>query len=180
MWRNDPHRQGDCDASQADAVSRAEGGCRSRNLGPLLCEVRDVLRILADKKNISIAVDAGDVGKVVTDAARLKQVVYNCMSNAMKFTNDGGRIAVEIRPDGDHFRIAVQDTGIGIRTEDLSRLFVEFQQLDSGTSKKYQGAGLGLALTKRIAEAQGGHVEVESTFGEGSTFSVVLPRRLSP
>ncbi len=80
-------------------------------------------------------------------------------------------------PEGpDAFRLAVEDTGIGIRPEDLGRLFVEFQQLDATAAKKYAGTGLGLALTKRMAEAQGGHVGVHSTPGQGSTFWVVLPR----
>jgi CheY-like chemotaxis protein len=75
------------------------------------------------------------------------------------------------------FRLEVEDYGIGIRAEDLDRLFVEFQQLDASTAKRYQGTGLGLALTKRLAEAQGGRVEVRSAVGEGSVFSAVLPAR---
>jgi signal transduction histidine kinase len=79
---------------------------------------------------------------------------------------------------GEFFRVDVVDTGIGIRPEDYDRLFVEFQQLDGSTTKRYQGTGLGLALTKRLTEAQGGRVEVHSVVGEGSTFSAVLPRVL--
>jgi signal transduction histidine kinase len=74
------------------------------------------------------------------------------------------------------FRLEVSDTGIGVSDEDLGRLFVEFQQLDATTAKRYQGTGLGLALTKRIVEAQGGRVGVASRLGEGSTFFAVLPR----
>ena len=74
------------------------------------------------------------------------------------------------------FRIDVEDSGIGIKAEDLQRLFVEFQQLDAGTTKRYAGTGLGLALTKRIVEAQGGRVSVSSVYGQGSTFSALLPR----
>ena len=73
------------------------------------------------------------------------------------------------------FRIEVQDTGIGIKEEDIDQLFTEFHQLDSSASKRYQGTGLGLALTKRIAEAQGGRVGVETSVGKGSTFYAVLP-----
>lgn len=76
------------------------------------------------------------------------------------------------------FRIEVEDNGIGIKAEDMSRLFVEFQQLDAGLAKHYPGTGLGLALTKRIVETQGGSVEVQSMPGQGSTFSVRLPRRV--
>ena len=74
------------------------------------------------------------------------------------------------------FRIDVEDTGVGIAPENLGNLFVEFQQLDASAGKKYQGTGLGLALTKRIAQAHGGRVEVRSTLGAGSTFSAILPR----
>src|SRR5213594_1725930 len=74
------------------------------------------------------------------------------------------------------FRIDVEDTGVGIPAEDFGKLFVEFQQLDASAAKKYQGTGLGLALTKRLAEALGGRVTVRSTPGEGSTFSAILPR----
>jgi signal transduction histidine kinase len=82
------------------------------------------------------------------------------------------------REGSDFVRLEVQDTGIGIRPGDYGRLFVEFQQLDASTAKRYQGTGLGLALTKRLAEAQGGRVEVRSTLGEGSTFAAILPRVL--
>jgi CheY-like chemotaxis protein len=77
------------------------------------------------------------------------------------------------------FRIDVEDTGVGIAAGDLGKLFVEFQQLDASAAKKYQGTGLGLALTKKLAEAHGGRVTVRSTPGEGSTFSVILPRVMS-
>jgi PAS domain S-box-containing protein len=144
-------------------------------LGPLLCEVRDVLRILADKKNISIAVDAGDVGKVVTDAARLKQVVNNYLSNPIKFTNENGAIQVRALRDGENaFRIEVEDNGPGIQEADLPRLFGDFQQLES--VRPGSGTGLGLALTKRIIEGQGGSVGVRSRPGVGSVFFAILPR----
>ncbi len=144
-------------------------------LGPLLCEVRDVLRILADKKSISITVDAGDVGKIVTDAARLKQVVYNYLSNAIKFTNENGAIQVRALREGeDAFRIEVEDNGPGIQEADIPRLFGDFQQLEG--VRPGSGTGLGLALTKRIIEGQGGSVGVRSRPGVGSVFFAILPR----
>jgi signal transduction histidine kinase len=86
---------------------------------------------------------------------------------------------VSITPEGeDMFRIDVEDTGLGIAPENLRNLFVEFHQLDASAAKRYQGTGLGLALTKRIAEAHGGRVEVRSTLGTGSTFSAILPRAM--
>jgi len=99
------------------------------------------------------------------------------LSNAIKFTPEAGSVAVRASAVGSElFRIDVEDTGIGIPPEHLGKLFVEFQQLDASTAKKYQGTGLGLALTKRIIEAQGGWVEVQSAVGKGSTFSAILPR----
>jgi PAS domain S-box-containing protein len=143
-------------------------------LGPLLCEVRDVLRILADKKNISVKVDAGEIGKVVTDAARLKQVVYNYLSNAIKFTGEGGAIQVRaLREGANAFRIEVEDNGSGIEEADIPRLFGDFQQLES--VRPGSGTGLGLALTKRIIEGQGGSVGVRSQPGAGSVFFAILP-----
>jgi protein-histidine pros-kinase len=144
-------------------------------------EVRDVLRNMAGAKRIAIQTDiAVDVAQVVVDPAKLKQVLYNYLSNALKFTPDDGRVTVRIIPEGkDRFRLEVEDTGIGIRAEDISKLFVEFQQLDASTAKKYPGTGLGLALTKRIVEAQQGTVGVTSVAGRGSVFFAVLPRSTS-
>lgn len=79
----------------------------------------------------------------------------------------------------EHFRLEVEDSGIGISDEDLAKLFVEFQQLDASASKRYQGTGLGLALTKRIVEAHGGRIEVRSIVGSGSNFSAVLARNMA-
>ncbi|PYQ50623.1 MAG: hypothetical protein DMF78_15215 [Acidobacteria bacterium] len=144
----------------------------------VVVEIRDMLRSLAASKRIAVTVEAaGGVGEVVVDPAKLKQVLYNYLSNALKFTPEGGRVAIRVGPEGaDAFRLDVEDTGIGIRPEDTGRLFVEFQQLDATTAKKYPGTGLGLALTKRIVEAQGGEVGVRSRPGEGSVFYAVLPR----
>jgi CheY-like chemotaxis protein/anti-sigma regulatory factor (Ser/Thr protein kinase) len=107
----------------------------------------------------------------------LKQILYNYISNALKFTPDEGEVSVRITAqDDDYFRVEVEDTGIGIRPEDMDRLFVEFQQLDVSSSKGFAGTGLGLALTKRIVEVQGGQVGARSTPGKGSVFHATLPR----
>ena len=151
-------------------------------LAQLTSEVRDTLRGLAAKKHLRIEIELDEeVRKVVIDAGRVKQILYNYLSNAIKFTPAGGRIVVRVAADGPSlFRIDVEDTGVGIPPEQLGKLFVEFQQLDASTAKRYQGTGLGLALTKRIVEAHGGRVAVRSTPGLGSTFSAVLPRTISP
>jgi PAS domain S-box-containing protein len=151
----------------------------SVDLEKLVGEVRDTLRTLAAQKRIAIGVTIDPVvGRVVADAPRVKQILYNYLSNALKFTPDGGRVSVRARAEGSrHFRIDVEDSGIGMRGEDLPRLFVEFQQLEARIAKQYPGTGLGLALTKRIVEAQNGRVGAESETGKGSTFFVILPRR---
>ena len=140
-------------------------------------EVSAVLRTVAASKNIRMEINIDPAAaKVTLDPARLKQVLYNYVSNALKFTPDSGRVVIRAAPErGDMFRIEVEDSGIGIDSHDIPRLFVEFQQLDAGATKKHGGTGLGLALTKRIVEAQGGTVGVKSKLGEGSTFFAVLP-----
>jgi PAS domain S-box-containing protein len=151
------------------------------DLARTIGEVRDVLRTFASSKRISIEVSVDpEVAEVRTDPSRLKQVLYNYLSNALKFSPDGGRVAVRFSPEGaDRFRLEVEDAGIGIRKEDLDRLFVEFQQLDASAAKKHAGTGLGLALTRRIVEAQDGRVGVRSEPGKGSVFHAVLPRAAS-
>jgi len=148
------------------------------DLARLVGEVRDILRTLMAKKRIRVQDEIDPaVSRVVVDPGKLKQILYNYLSNALKFTPDEGRVTIRVGPEGpETFRLEVEDTGIGIRPEDVGRLFVEFQQLDASTAKKYAGTGLGLALTKRIVEAQGGRVGVQSTPGGGSTFFAILPR----
>jgi signal transduction histidine kinase len=98
----------------------------------------------------------------------------------VKFSHDGGRVDIAARAvDAEHFRIEVRDRGIGIRTEDFPRLFREFEQLDAGAGRRYGGTGLGLSLTRKLVELQGGTISVESVPGAGSTFSIELPRRIA-
>ncbi len=144
----------------------------------LVGEVRNIVRTLAAKKRIEFRTEVDPaLATLDADPRSLKQILYNYVSNALKFTPEEGKIVVRVKPDGaGHFRIEVEDTGIGIRNEDLDRLFVEFQQLDASTSKQYAGTGLGLALTKKLVEAQGGRVGVRSAPGAGSIFHAILPR----
>ncbi len=141
-------------------------------------EVQEDLAALAEKKRIRCETELPPgLGEVVLDPRRFKQVVYNYLSNALRFTPEEGRVTVRVRAEGErHFRLEVEDTGIGIPPEAIGRLFANFEQLEGGRAKKHGGAGLGLALTKRLVEAQGGRVGVESTPGQGSLFYAVLPR----
>jgi len=148
------------------------------DLGALLGEVTAILRTLAAQKQLRLETEVDpQVTGVVLDPQRFKQVAYNYLSNALKFTQPGGKIVARVVPDDEaHLRFEVSDTGIGISEADQARLFVEFQQLESGSAKRHQGTGLGLALTRRLVEAQGGSVGVRSALGAGSTFFAILPR----
>jgi protein-histidine pros-kinase len=139
-------------------------------------EVRAVISHMAGPKNVALDCDCGEVGTVLLDRQRFKQVLMNLMSNAVKFTDEGGRVTVNVRArDAGTLQINVIDTGIGIAQEHLPQLFVDFHQVDSSASRQHQGTGLGLALTRRLVELQRGAIDVESELGRGSTFTVVLP-----
>jgi signal transduction histidine kinase len=116
--------------------------------------------------------------RIHADRGRVRQILLNLLSNAIKFTPDGGRITVVAGAvNGDVLaRIAVIDTGIGIAREDQPKLFQEFSQLDASASRKYEGTGLGLALSRRLVEMQGGEIGVESEIDKGSTFWFTLPQ----
>ena len=147
------------------------------DLAKVVTEVKEILRGLAAAKRLEVQVEIEPgLERAVLDGAKFKQVLYNYLSNAIKFTPEEGRIQVRVktRPGG-KFLLEVEDTGIGIQGADLHKLFIEFQQLDTGSGKKYGGTGLGLALTKRIVEAQGGEVGVKSLPGRGSTFWALFP-----
>jgi protein-histidine pros-kinase len=136
-----------------------------------------VANAIAQKKRIQVDVAVGEeLGEVVLDAQRFKQILYNLLSNAIKFTDEGGRVSVEAKPFGNgNFILSVRDTGIGIPEKEFPRLFMEFEQLESGAARRYEGTGLGLALTRKIVEMQGGKIAVESEVGKGSIFTVILP-----
>ena len=110
------------------------------------------------------------------DQQKFKQVCFNLLSNAVKFTEYGGSVQINaLEREGGRFEVRVKDSGIGIKKEDLSRLFREFEQLECGSARRYEGTGLGLALTKKLVESQGGSIGVESEYGTGSTFFVIMP-----
>ena len=158
------------------------------DLQQLVREVLDVQTTAIQRKHLQVSTDidaslSGMAAGLVLDPARLKQALYNYVSNAIKFSNEGGLIVVRARPEGaTDFRLEVQDSGIGIAAEDLPQLFTEFHQLDASATKRHQGTGLGLALTRRLLLAQGGSVGVHSTPGMGSVFHLVMGRvsRLVP
>jgi protein-histidine pros-kinase len=147
------------------------------SLSDAITEVCTGVHPLAVAKDIEVLVTVADpINFVTLDKQRFKQILFNLLSNALKFTDDHGHVGIDVTPvDRDRFRLVVSDDGIGIRAEDIGRLFTEFEQLDTGTSRRFGGTGLGLALTRKLVDLQGGEIDVESEIGRGSRFGVVLP-----
>ena len=146
-------------------------------LSPLVEETVELLAPRAQAKGIEIAcyVDERLPAKLVGDAARLRQVLLNLAGNAIKFTEKGGvAVIVEQAERDDCVRFLVRDTGIGLKGEDQARIFLDFEQADGSSTRKYGGTGLGLAISKRIVERMNGHIAVESAPGAGATFSVTI------
>ena len=113
---------------------------------------------------------------IQADRMAFKQILFNLLSNAIKFSkNEGEIITMSTKRENDMVKISIIDTGIGIKEEDLPRLFQKFEQLDSGISRKYEGTGVGLAITKKLVEMHGGKIWVESKYGQGSKFIFLLP-----
>ena len=139
-------------------------------------DVHAGIELAAQKKRLRVDIDiAPDLDEVTLDRKRFKQVLYNLLSNAVKFTNEDGQTQViAAKIDDDRFKVVVKDTGIGIKAQNLTRLFKEFEQIDPDRWRD-QGTGLGLVLTQRIVQLHGGTISVESEFGKGTTFTVVLP-----
>jgi signal transduction histidine kinase len=137
-----------------------------------------LVRERAQRHGIELSVDVDDrLGAFQADERKFKQIMLNLLSNAVKFTPDGGRVSVLAKKDTTCVEIAVRDTGIGIAAEDHSAVFEEFKQVGRDYTKKAEGTGLGLALTKRFVELHGGSIRLESAPGKGSTFTVSLPIR---
>ena len=131
---------------------------------------------LRSGKDVKLVADVNDAQlEVVTDAQRVRQILLNLLSNAIKFT-DHGEVVLSTVVTVAEVRISVRDTGIGIAAHALPELFQEFHQLDAGDGRRYDGTGVGLALSRRLARALGGDIEVSSRQGEGSIFTLVLPR----
>jgi CheY-like chemotaxis protein/two-component sensor histidine kinase len=161
-------------------LSKVEAGQMELHLEPIelgnvITEVQATVEPLAKSKAIALNVEPFPELHLTADSAKLRQMLLNLTSNAIKFTPSGGRIEIRTRRVEQWVEIAVSDSGIGISEADLGRLFTEFQQLDAGPGRQQEGTGLGLALTKRFAELHGGDVSVVSVEGKGSTFTLRLP-----
>lgn len=161
-------------------LSKIEAGQMELRLQPvsvadLVSLVASSVEPLAVQKHLILEFEAATAGQVIADAVKVRQMILNLVSNAIKFTPEGGRVTIHASRTVDRLEISVSDTGIGIAEQDIGRIFKEFQQLDSGVNRKQQGTGLGLALTKSYATLHGGDVRVESELGKGSRFTIEIP-----
>ena len=139
-------------------------------------EVHNVIRSLSERRDIDLAIDVSPENlEVRADKSKFKQVLYNLLSNAIKFTAQGGRVWVTARRRKDRVIVDVGDTGVGIPREHHGRIFDEFYQLDTMTTRQVEGTGLGLSLTRRLVELHGGRITLESEPGKGSVFTFTLP-----
>jgi signal transduction histidine kinase len=166
-------------------VARLDAGNRSVSLSKV--DVAEMLgtatataQWIGGGKQLVIELDVGEVGTIVSDRAKLNQVVLNLLSNAIKFTPEPGRIVVRARKLDDTIEISVEDSGIGIAPADQEHIFKEFHQVDGSQSRLYGGVGLGLSLVRRLLDELGGSVRVTSELGRGSTFTVTVPTIATP
>ncbi|MBN1327301.1 MAG: ATP-binding protein [Candidatus Cloacimonetes bacterium] len=162
------------DISKIEA-GRVELNPESFLLEEVTTEVTNIMRPKADEKNLQLINNPSDEIIVQTDRRRLKQVILNLVSNAIKFTNSGTIVITTDQATADTVEISVEDSGIGISKNDLFKLFEPFQQVDNSLTKKQEGTGLGLHLSHRLMELLGGRIEVNSTVNKGSVFTVILP-----
>jgi signal transduction histidine kinase len=130
----------------------------------------------AQRSGIALSLDADAAPESFrADERKFKQIMLNLLSNAVKFTPEGGKVSVRARAAAGALEVAVQDTGVGIAVEDQEAVFEEFRQVGQDYTRKAEGTGLGLALTKRFIELHGGTVRLESTPGKGCTFTITIP-----
>jgi len=173
-------------------LSKIEAGKMTLTLQPIsldkvIDDTMTTLKPLIERKKHYFSLEkAENLPRVIGDSEKLRQILINLLNNSIKFTDFEGRISLQVElwtktppagldPHQSYVRISVRDNGIGIKPEDQKRLFGEFIQLDSSASRKYGGTGLGLSISKRLVEMHKGIIEVESRYGEGSTFSFFIP-----
>ena len=148
------------------------------NINDLLSEIKSLANQLATKKSNTLIINSIDLGTIKTDKLRLKQVIINLLSNACKFTQQG-RITLDVektqKDKNDWLKISITDTGVGMNTEQISKIFNEFEQANQSIATQYGGTGLGLSLSKQICELLSGSIQIESQPDVGSIFMVEIP-----
>jgi signal transduction histidine kinase len=165
------------DLSKIEA-GRMELELSTFHLPSALSNAMTLVRERAQRHGIELGLDVDKrLGEFEADERKVKQILLNLLSNAVKFTPDGGRVDVAASMNGKNVEIAVRDTGIGIAPEDHAKVFEEFVQVGRDYTRKAEGTGLGLALTRRFVELHGGGIRLESAPGKGSTFTITLPVR---
>ncbi|WP_410510323.1 CHASE4 domain-containing protein [Methanosarcina hadiensis] len=165
------------DLSKIEA-GKLELNYKEFDLAGKLNTIKNLLSPIADKKHVEINIEIDDdLTTICADEARFVQVMYNLVDNAIKFSHENGLVKVKAEKKGNLVEITVKDNGIGIKPEDQCKLFRPFSQVDSFSSKKFQGTGLGLSLVKQIVVLHGGYVWFDSKVEEGSTFAFTIPIR---
>lgn len=144
--------------------------------------VQDVLskmQPLAGSKSLSVRCDIGALPAIESDRLKISQILINLLSNAIKFTPKGGEILISTKAlrEKERIEIRVQDSGIGMRPEEIPKIFDAFHQIDASATREFGGVGLGLAIVKELVDLLGGEIRVESEYGKGSTFTLLLPYR---
>lgn len=185
-WIEHVHRGGEhllalvndvLDLAKVEA-GRMELHLETFDMAQAVVELVNGTRPLADRKDLSVELDVPSF-TIVADRGRVRQILYNLVSNAIKFTPAGGAIRIRGEELATSFRLAVTDTGVGVAPEDLDTIFEEFRQVGADEERE-GGTGLGLALAQRLIHAHGGRIEVDSTVGRGTTFTVTMPKLSLP
>jgi signal transduction histidine kinase len=164
-------------------LSKVEAGRMELDLATFdvpaaIANAMTLIRERAQRHNIALALDADpQLGAIAADERKFKQILLNLLTNAVKFTPDGGQIRVAALRSADELVVAVHDTGIGIAAEDQQAVFEEFRQVGRSYTNKQEGTGLGLTLTRKFVELHGGRIWVESELGKGSTFTFTIPAK---
>ncbi len=140
-----------------------------------ISQIVEAFRPYCQKKQLSLTASVAPCQPLYLDAEKFDKVLYNLLSNAIKFTEAGGQIQLSLKAEASNCLIQVSDSGIGIRADQIPYLFDRFRQADGSASRSYEGSGLGLALVKELVELHGGKVQVESTYGSGTCFTIRLP-----
>ena len=140
----------------------------------LIEEIKSSVEGLVQEKGLELRVNLFDEIEANLDPRKFRQIILNLVSNAIKFTKEG-YVEISLKKRDGEFEVAVKDTGIGIKEEDLKHIFDEFRQVDGSTAREFGGTGLGLSISKKLTELMGGRIEVESKYGKGSTFKIIFP-----
>ncbi|UCC39977.1 MAG: HAMP domain-containing histidine kinase, partial [Candidatus Aminicenantes bacterium] len=163
-------------------IAKIDAGMMEYQLRPMeltiiIQPIVEAAKIIASNKKISLDFSVqGNVPKVMVDPDKIDIVIRNLIDNAIKYTQSGGKVNVSIQPSNIGAKVTITDSGIGIASEHLPEIFDEFYRAPNAKSYKVEGTGLGLAIVKVIVEAHGGDLKVKSELGEGSTFTVSLPK----